>query len=94
MKQWREMRLALALGASILILTACGAGEGGIEGSGFDEVKLQGTAAIGAPLANTNVVIKDKNGKKHTTTTDANGKYNVTLQDMALPYLLKVAQAK
>ncbi len=92
MRQWREMRWVLALIASVIVLTACGAGEGGIEGSGFSEVNLKGTAAIGAPIANSNVVIKDKNGKKHTTTTDDNGKYETTLIDMEAPFLLKIDQ--
>ena len=75
-----------------IFLISCGSGEesdGGIEGSGQTALELKGTVAIGAPIANSDVVIKDKNGKKYTTLTDANGKYNATLEGMKPPFILK-----
>ena len=71
----------------ILQLIACGTGEEGtIDGSGF------GTVATGAPVINTDVIIKGSNGKIITTKTDANGKYFIDRkgQDFSTPYLIKV----
>lgn len=63
--------LTHALAATaIAALTACGSGGGGSSVS-----SLTGTAAVGAPLPNATVTLKDANGKTLTTTADANGAY-------------------
>jgi len=54
-------------------LIACGgAGEGTIDGSGFD---IKGTAAVGAPIANTEIIIKDGDGRKYNTMTNTKGEF-------------------
>ena len=78
------------IGLVSIFLFSCGGGsDGGIEGSGQTALELKGTVAIGAPIANSDVIIRDKNGKKYTTLTDANGKYNAVLQGMEPPFILK-----
>ncbi len=76
----------------LLMLAACGGGgggDGGIEGTGLQR-KLTGTAAVGKPLANTDVTVKDRHGRKKTAKTDANGRYELDVSDLDGPFLLKV----
>jgi len=57
------------------------------------EVKhLSGTAAVGKALADTEVIVKDRTGKKLKGKTDANGKYDIDVTDMTEPYLVKVVK--
>lgn len=65
-----------AMGLSIVaaaVLAACGGG-GGNSTTG-SAAPLTGTAAVGAPLPNATVNLKDANGKTSLTTADANGTY-------------------
>jgi len=80
----------LVLSISSLLVIGCGAGsdKGGVDGTGFD---IKGTAAIGAPIKNTTVFIKDKNGTRSQTTTDGNGKFNVSFNSSDAPYLLQIS---
>lgn len=52
-------------------LAACGGGGSSDGGTS----SITGTAAVGAPLPNAQVTLKDANGKVLTTTADANGAY-------------------
>ncbi|MDH5545078.1 MAG: chitobiase/beta-hexosaminidase C-terminal domain-containing protein [Gammaproteobacteria bacterium] len=70
-------------GVIIALFQGCGGGDG-IDGTG-----LRGTVAVGAALGNTEVVIRDVNGRRQSVTTDNDGHYAVTLQNMAPPFLLR-----
>lgn len=65
-----------AMGLSVVaaaVLAACGGG-GGTSTTG-GATPLTGTTAVGAPLPNATVNLKDANGKTLATTADANGTY-------------------
>jgi hypothetical protein len=64
-----------------------GGGDGGIDGSGLN---VEGTAAVGEPLANAEIIVKGANGSKKRGTTDANGKFNINVDGLTAPYVLKV----
>ena len=64
-----------------------GGGDGGIDGSGLN---VEGTAAVGEPLANAEIIVKGANGSKKRGTTDANGKFKINVNGLSAPYLLKV----
>jgi hypothetical protein len=51
---------------------------------------LSGTAAIGAALSDRTVTVVDSSGLSVTTTTDANGKFSITINLDAAPFMLKV----
>lgn len=73
--------LALLAAAALAInLSACGGG-GSSEGPFPTDTStaVRGTAASGRPLVGATVVVKDRNGRTTTTTTDENGSYAVTL---------------
>lgn len=87
----KRAMLSLFVIWGLLALVACGGGGGGDDGTiGTGVVELAGTAAIGKPLAEAEVVVKDRNGKKRSGKTDANGKYKIDVSDMTEPYLVKV----
>ncbi len=67
------------------VLQGCGGGHHDASPS-----TLTGTAAIGAPIANAVVTVKDRNGSSKTGTTDAHGKYNIDVTGLTAPFLLKV----
>ncbi|MBC8210957.1 MAG: hypothetical protein H8E21_07790 [Gammaproteobacteria bacterium] len=71
------------------ILSACG-GSDNDDAPANTTATLSGTAAVGAALASRQVTIVDKSGASVTTTTDANGKYSVTVTVSAKPFMLKV----
>jgi len=79
------------LASALTIVTAvsgCGGGGGGSNDTpaGVDDpITVRGTAAVGRPLAGATVVVKDRNGRTTTTTTDANGAYAVTYANSATP---------
>ncbi len=78
--------LTHALAATaIAALTACGSGGGGSSVS-----SLAGTVAVGAPLPNATVTLKDANGKTLTTTADANGAYTFSdVSGLTAPLMLQ-----
>lgn len=82
---------SLAARAAALFVMALIAGCGGGGGSDdptariTDPITVRGTAASGRPLAGATVVIKDRDGRATTTTTDADGAYAVTYLDSATP---------
>ncbi len=82
-----------ALIASIVVLsvTACGGGGGGSSTSS-NSISITGVAAVGAPLPNATVTIKDSNGAERTATTDANGEYTISDASGLVPPLVVRAQ--
>jgi len=82
-----------------IALIGCGSGgsDGGIEGSG-QTTSLKGTVAVGAPLANTVIVIKDLNGVKKAAITDINGNYKIEIEDddknpLSPPFIIRAGEA-
>ena len=61
--------------------------------SGVGGASLSGTAAVGAPLVNATITVKDRNGLQTTGTTGADGKYSVNVSALTAPFLLKVTAA-
>lgn len=78
------------MGLSIVaaaVLAACGGGGNSTTGSA---APLTGTAAVGAPLPNATVNLKDANGKTSATTADANGAYTFAdVSGFAAPLMLQ-----
>jgi len=87
MKRFELSKHMLVLLLTIIVCISCGAGEDGIEGTGFD---VKGTVAVGAAVVNSKVIFRDKNGNRRTTTTDTQGKYQIDVSDMVAPYFIKV----
>lgn len=89
----RLYRLGLISQAVLLVsigclLSACPDSGGGIPAS--SGASLSGTAAVGAPLTNATITVKDRNGLQATGTTGADGKYSVNVSTLTAPFLLKV----
>jgi hypothetical protein len=51
---------------------------------------LSGVAAVGRPLADTAVTVKDRNGVTRSTTTNAAGGYTIDVSGLTPPFLLRV----
>ncbi len=69
------------------------AGCGGGDSSGPEDIigtGIQGTAAIGAALANATITVKSKNGTTKSDVSDANGKFQIDDLTNNGPYLLRV----
>ena len=84
----KGIKATLLLLVFTFVLIACSGGDDGIDGTG-----LKGTAAIGAPISNAPVVVKDANGTKVELSTDDNGKWGIEAQDMGgltPPFIIKV----
>jgi len=83
--------MILFLSIFATVLTGCGGGGGGGGGGTTPSAQtLSGTAAEGKPIASATVTIKDKNGNTKTVTTGTDGKYQVDVTNMNVPFLLKV----
>jgi len=89
MKTLRFTNLVLTAIFSFTLIGCGGGDSGGIDGSGFDNKYLQGTAATGAAIKNTEVMVKGKNGKKSKSSTDEKGKFKIDVTELTAPYLLK-----
>lgn len=75
---------------ALFTLSSCG--EGGIDGTGQDApIYLEGTAAVGAPIVNSEVVVKGKNGAKLITKTNDQGNYKIDVTSLTAPYILKTS---
>ena len=84
---FRRTPLAHALALPlVLALSACGGGgsSSSVDVSTPAALKLTGTAAVGAPMANAAITIACATGSA-TLSADANGVYTVTITDGALP---------
>lgn len=52
-------------------------------------ITLTGTASVGAPMANANILIQDSNGKSLSATTDKSGKYSFDdISSLTLPVVV------
>src|SRR5688500_1542361 len=81
------MRITPVLCALALLVVSCGGGGGG---GGPAVTSVSGTAAQGAPLAGANVDIKCRAGSG-SGTTDATGRFSISLTGAEGPCLLKAA---
>ncbi|MHB8391276.1 MAG: hypothetical protein ACYDBH_17105, partial [Acidobacteriaceae bacterium] len=74
-----------------MVLSGCGGGGGGGSGSSASGANvLSGTAAAGAPLANSTVILKDSAGVTTATTADAHGNYSFDVSTAQFPVMLEV----
>lgn len=83
----------LILFAALATSGCGGGGNGGIDGTGVqpgNNIEINGTAALGAPIANAVITVKASNGTKKSTTTGADGKFKSVVTDLPSPYLLRV----
>lgn len=88
------------LAATAALLLACGGGSGGGPSAGqypsdlqatSGEILVSGVAAVGAPLVNARVEIKDANSNTATAMTDSNGNYTVRLRsNFTFPIMAQV----
>jgi len=83
----QHLRGTVAAGAAALLLAACGGGSGGGTAPGVD---ISGTAATGKALAGATVTVKCAAGSG-TGTTTATGTYKVSIDNGALPCVVKVS---
>ena len=71
------MKCGIFISAAICSLFGLiGCGGGGSDNSSSNKTSLNGVAAVGAPLANAVITIKDANGKTLSTTSDSTGFYS------------------
>lgn len=96
MEHFREnsfFKQIVAISIICVALIACNSGSNrNNSGSGGknDIEKLSGTAAIGTPIKNATVTLKDSMGNKRTTKTGADGKYTFDVTGLVAPYLVRV----
>ena len=80
----------LLLGWLIVFLVAGCSGNGGIDGSGSQpKTTIEGTAAVGFPIKNTNIYVKGKLGNRTHASTDGKGKFTIDVTSLTAPYVLK-----
>lgn len=81
------MGWAAAGAVALFALAGCGGGGSGSASTGTSvtQVALQGTAAVGAPMANANILVIDTKGATATATADSNGQYTVPVTGMTAP---------
>jgi len=78
----------VSTGLLIAVLTACGGGGGGTSSS--TATPLTGTAAIGAPMADAAVTLKDSEGNTQTTTANSSGEFEFKdVGALKAPFILK-----
>jgi hypothetical protein len=78
---------AVAATASLFVLTACGGGGGG---ASPDTTNLSGTVAVGAPLANATIALKDANGDTREATTNSQGEYTIAnIGTLKAPFIVR-----
>lgn len=79
-----------AMGAlALFALAGCGGGGGGASTAPtVSQVSLQGTAAVGSPLAGANITVIDAKGATATTTADASGNYTISVTGMTAPLVI------
>jgi len=79
-------RLVIIMIIGFLVLAGCSSSDNdGIAGTG-----MQGTVAVGKAVANADISIKGKAGKKVSSTTDVDGKYNIDVAELTAPYIIQV----
>ncbi len=95
----RRWQLLAATAAAAVLLSACGGSDDGPAAAAAApaapaaaSVRISGLAATGAAITNATVSVVNANGVTASTTTSANGSYNVDIADGA-PYVLRVTDA-
>lgn len=88
MNMFRYVRAVLVTGLLALSLAGCG---GNDATSSATSTTLSGTAATGAPITNSDVLLKDSNGGTKNTITDASGKFSFDVSGLTPPFLLKTS---
>lgn len=88
----QRITFCLLLGLSLL-LSACGGGNSSSPAATnpADKVSVGGVTAVGAPIVGANVVIKDKNGKAVSTSSDSKGVYSADVSGLTPPFVLQVS---
>ena len=77
---------AVAATASLFVLTACGGGGG----TSPDTANLSGTVAVGAPLANATIALKDANGDTREATANSQGEYTIAnIGALKAPFIIR-----
>lgn len=84
---------AAAGALALFALAGCGGGGGSASGTSStatsaSQVSLQGTAAVGSPLAGANITVIDSKGATATATADASGNYTVSVTGMTAPFVI------
>jgi len=85
------MAWATAGALTLFALAGCGGGGGSDSasaGTSVTQVSMQGTAAVGAPMAGASIVVIDTKGALATATADSNGQYTVPITGMAAPLVV------
>ena len=96
MKNKRIWRAVVLVGMLFSLFACSGGGDGdGPIGTGEKPINhvVSGTAATGAPIANSTVRIKGKGGVKNSGLSDDNGKFTIGLNDVPGSILLRVERA-
>lgn len=94
MKQKPVKLVAALASAAMLTLAGCGGGSGDPTPRVASNASLSGTAAVGAPLPNAKVTLKDSTGKTLTATADANGAYSFPdVSGLTAPLMLQASGA-
>ena len=87
---WSTVR-PWVLALLVVAVPACGGGSSG--GGGAPAVTLSGTAAVGAPIADADIVAKDRNGTAVNGTTGSDGTFSLDVTGLTAPFLLRVTTA-
>jgi len=78
-----------AAALALFALAGCGGGGGSAStGASVTQVAMQGTAAVGAPMAGASITVIDSKGVTAATTADSTGKYSVTVTGMTAPFVI------
>ena len=88
---WRRSIAAVAAGFMGAAITACGGASNNSNVSEVSSPALNGIALTGKALDGAFVAVMDSTGKQCSTTTDANGKWSVLLQNCGTAPFLIVA---
>lgn len=80
----------VAPGQATITASAQGVTSAPAELSVLTHAEVQGTAAVGAPLVDAEVVLKDHTGRSVSTRTTANGTFSFDTTVLSPPYLLQV----
>ena len=66
-----------------------GCGGGGSSTAGNTDAIISGVAAVGAPLANAAIIVKDANNESVSATADAKGSYIANVSGKTAPFMIK-----
>ena len=85
-----EMRVAWTAASALALfaLAGCGGGDNPSTGAGVTQISVEGTAAVGAPMAGASILVVDTKGAAVTATADSNGHYTASVTGMAAPLVV------